>query len=183
MFLPIAASTLLVIFSTTILCWTERDTTLWRTRIQYSLIKFKQMKPIKIRPKALIKATSFMFLPTLSVMIVIFCYFLSWSKFVGFMTSDNGWASFLRVLMILAELVLVCIMYEAYAKIEEAEERKKELTEAKADVDKPLVSVKRSTSLDTSFRYLGKTGYQDVEIYRTKNPDIFVLSLTDEKSK
>jgi amino acid permease len=71
-----------------------------------------------IKYKILLKAISFMFLPTLSVLSLILIGFFSWSKFVTFITSDSGFAMFIRIALAIGELVFVYFLYEHYEKQE-----------------------------------------------------------------
>lgn len=67
-----------------------------------------------MKTKYLFKALKFACLPTLSVLILLFFGFFSISKTIDFISSDSGWAIFLRVLLVLLELALVIIMYHHY---------------------------------------------------------------------
>ncbi len=70
-----------------------------------------------INTKALIKAMQFLCLPTLSLLIIIFFWFFSWTDFIAFLTSKSGWAGALRVGVVILEVILVYYMYEYYCKI------------------------------------------------------------------
>jgi hypothetical protein len=71
-----------------------------------------------INYKILLKALSFMFLPTLSVLSLILVGFFSWSKFVSFITSDSGFAMFIRIALALGEIFFVYLLYRHYEKEE-----------------------------------------------------------------
>lgn len=64
--------------------------------------------------KALFKAIRFAFLPTLSVLILLFFAFFSISKTIAFISSDSGWAIALRIFLVVAELAMIVIMYFHY---------------------------------------------------------------------
>ena len=68
--------------------------------------------------KIFAKDISFMFLPTVSVLSLILIGFFSWTKFVVFITSDSGWAVFLRIVLAILEIVFVYLMYQYYLKQE-----------------------------------------------------------------
>lgn len=104
--------------------WLEDDIHILRTYfipyILYNLfIKFKQsLKRHKmLNTKALIKALSFLCLPTLSVLLILYFWFLDFGRFTDFVTSQSGWAGVLRVALIIAELCLVYHMYCHYNEI------------------------------------------------------------------
>lgn len=80
-----------------------------------SYFKFKIKFVMKrFIPQVFLKATSFMLLPTLTFLGLLFVWFLDWAKFVGFVGSDGGWAATFRVIMVLIEIGLVWYMYEIY---------------------------------------------------------------------
>ena len=71
-----------------------------------------------IKTKALLRAMSFLFVPTLAILSVILVGFFSWTKFVAFMTSSTTEAILVRVIMLISEITLVIIMYFHYIKEE-----------------------------------------------------------------
>lgn len=85
---------------------------------------------MKIDLKILLKAMSFMFLPTLAVLLVVYFWFFNFAAFVAFVTASTGWAGFLRVVLMILEVVCVVLMYrhlyeeaEKIAKLLEVEEQ------------------------------------------------------------
>lgn len=84
---------------------------------------------MKIR--VLFQALKFACLPTLSILLLLFFGFFSISKTIAFISSDNGWAIFIRVVLVIAEIALVYVMYEHYNE----EDTKKQIFENK---DLPL---------------------------------------------
>jgi hypothetical protein len=71
-----------------------------------------------INTKALLKAMGYMFLPSFAILFVIFIGFFNWSNFVAFVTSQDGWAIFMRIAMLIAEIVLVTWLYFDFLKDE-----------------------------------------------------------------
>jgi len=76
-----------------------------------------------INTKVLLKAMSFMFLPTLSLLGIIFCWFLDWQAFIQFITAKTVGAGLIRLVMLGLEIALTYYMYKQYSK----EEAQKEL--------------------------------------------------------
>ncbi len=86
----------------------------------------KQLK--EMNTKYLFQALRFACLPTLSVLTLLFFGFFDISRTISFIASDNGWAVTLRILLAIAEIVLVVIMYYQYRKegiIQDAKNGKK----------------------------------------------------------
>ena len=67
---------------------------------------------------ALTKALKFACLPTLSLLVLLFFAFFSITKTVAFISSDDGFAIFLRIIAFLGEVLLVGIYYDKYRKEE-----------------------------------------------------------------
>lgn len=66
--------------------------------------------------KYLFQALKFACLPTLSVLTILFFGFFNISNTIAFISSSNGWAVFLRIILVIAEIALVVIMYKHYEK-------------------------------------------------------------------
>jgi len=64
--------------------------------------------------KALMKALSFMFLPTLGVLLLLLVIFMDPITMVEWLFSDNGWAGFLRFVLLVAEITLIIILYNKH---------------------------------------------------------------------
>lgn len=62
-----------------------------------------------MKTKILLRAMSYMFLPTLAVLSIIFFYFFDFAKFVNFVTGEEG--SIIRVIIFIIELIFVAILY------------------------------------------------------------------------
>lgn len=77
---------------------------------------------MKIRYKSLMRAIQFAFLPTISLLLLLFFGFFSIEKTINFITSDSFWAIAIRVIAFLAEIVLIWALYNDYAKEEKQEE-------------------------------------------------------------
>lgn len=85
--------------------------------------------------KLLIKAMSFMFIPTLSVLLMLLVGFFDPIALWQFIKSDSGWAILIRVLLFVIEIGLVAIMYYRYEEEEEMN-KLKENPELSGDVRK-----------------------------------------------
>ena len=90
--------------------------------ILYRKQKLTQFKNMDL--KILGKAMGFMFLPTLGVLLMLLVGFFDPIAMWTFIKSDSGWAITVRLIISLAEIILVAIMYDHY-NTEEA--RKKAL--------------------------------------------------------
>lgn len=66
--------------------------------------------------KVLAKALRFACIPTLSVIVLLFCGFFSISKTIDFLQSNNGWAIALRIILAIGEITLIVVMYRQYLK-------------------------------------------------------------------
>lgn len=66
--------------------------------------------------KILLKAMGLMFLPTLSVLFIMLVGFFDFTAMKDFITSNSGWAIFLRILLVLLEVVCVVYLYLHYSK-------------------------------------------------------------------
>jgi len=82
----------------------------------YHIIKnyHKRLKHTKMNLKILMKAMSFMFLPTLGVLAMLLVGFFDPIALWDFIKGNTAGAVIIRVLLFIAELVLVGIMYEKY---------------------------------------------------------------------
>lgn len=69
-----------------------------------------------MKNKYLFQALKFACLPTLSVLILIVCGFFSITRALDWISSDNGFAIALRILLIIGEIILVSVMYKQYEK-------------------------------------------------------------------
>lgn len=79
--------------------------------------------------KLLGKAMSFMFLPTLGVLIILLVGFFDPIAMWIFIKSNDGWAVFTRVVLLIAEIALITSLYfhylEDYKKQNIAQEKEK----------------------------------------------------------
>lgn len=71
--------------------------------------------------KLLLKALKFACLPTLSVLTLLFFGFFSISKAIAWISGDSTFAIVIRVLLVIAEIALVCFMYQNYVEEEKLE--------------------------------------------------------------
>lgn len=69
-----------------------------------------------IKTRVLLKAMSFMFMPTLAVLVLLFLWFLDWTQFKDFITSNGAGAGALRIFMTFVEMVFIVVMYNHYLK-------------------------------------------------------------------
>lgn len=121
-----------------------------------------------INYKILLKALGFMFLPTVSVLSLILIGFFSWSKFISFITSDSGFAMFIRVALAVAELIFVYLLYQHYEKEEILKN---------PDTIKTGNKIKNSDYNSYEYNYFGMSTRGDSKFssYKTSNPDIIIL--------
>lgn len=71
-----------------------------------------------MKVKAFMMALKFACLPTLSLLVLLFFGFFSISKTIDFISSNNGWAIFLRIFCVILEIALIWFMYNKYLKEE-----------------------------------------------------------------
>lgn len=67
-----------------------------------------------INYKILLKAISFMFLPTFSVCFLIFMYFLNWNNFYTFISSQDVYSGIIRLCLLVLECIVVYNLYNYY---------------------------------------------------------------------
>lgn len=67
---------------------------------------------------ALFRALKFACIPTLSVLVILFFGFFSINETLAFISSNNGWAIFIRIACMIGELVLIAYFYEKYRREE-----------------------------------------------------------------
>lgn len=121
---------------------------------------------------------SFMFLPTAAVLMVLFFWFFSISKFVDFITSQDTFASIIRIVMMALEIACVYHMYKYYENEELAAEAKKSVDGVLKDPDAALedcksVGVERSSCIRDIFY---SSAYDDkFQVWATENPRIKII--------
>lgn len=119
--------------------------------------------------RLILKAMSFMFLPTLGVLVILLVGFFDAAAMWDFIKSNNGWAIFVRVTLLLAEIILVIVLYYYYQEQEE-----KELV-LSGEGNKMF---KTNASYDTELQKLfsGSVSYRDkFKIYDTKIENIKIV--------
>lgn len=110
---------------------------------------------MKIDLKILLKAMSFMFLPTLAVLLVVYFWFFNFAAFVAFVTASTGWAGFLRVVLMILEVVCVVLMYRyLYEEAEKAAELIK--------IDQELTATSDPGTISFSNRTTGRAALHDI---------------------
>lgn len=103
---------------------------------------------MKIRYKSLMRAIQFAFLPTISLLLLLFFGFFSIEKTINFITSDNGWAIAIRIVAFLAEIVLIWTLYHDYAEEEKQEELIQKVTSNIEDAsDQNWISISPSREM------------------------------------
>ncbi len=95
-----------------------------------------------INTKILLKAMSFMFLPTLCILFIIFCWFFSWTDFSAFITSQSTGASIMRIIMMILEVFLCYTMYCHYMAEYEVQQKKEKVKKFILDPDAESESYK-----------------------------------------
>jgi hypothetical protein len=121
-----------------------------------------------INYKVLLKAISFMFLPTISILFVVFIGFFSITDFISFITAKSGWAIFLRVALVLAEIIFVCLMYKHYYKLDVIKNKDNYIKKGNVIKNTSSTYVERFFKSDTSNGYNFKS-------YATDNDNIVVI--------
>jgi hypothetical protein len=113
--------------------------------------------------KIFAKALRFACLPTLSILVLLFCGFFSISKTLAFISSSDGWAIALRVGLMIAEIALIYIMYMQYLEAHIKEEKEKENVRIRAEKE-----VKRLAALNSDLpkEKKGQSTHYHTEVYR-----------------
>lgn len=130
-----------------------------------------------IKTNILLKAISFMLLPSLVILGVILIGFFNWTNFVNFMTSDSGWAIFVRLLMIVLELVLVCIMYQYYDEKEKIEIVKKNLKE------NPFSNPVKKVRAGYEFNSMTGSNEAVLNFFETEDENTFIVKVGKDSKK
>lgn len=117
--------------------------------------------------KYLFQALKFACLPTLSVLTILFFGFFNILETINFISSTNGWAILLRIIMVIAEIVLVIIMYYKYRK-------EGELLDAK---NGKIDSNRRNIHYGTDVYRIDNNWSSDDKyfIHETKDSDIVII--------
>ena len=121
--------------------------------------------------KILLKAMSYMFLPTLAVLVMLLVGFFDPVAMWEFIKSNNGWAIFIRVVIFIIEIVCVVILYYKYAE-------ENSISEAQS-VNSPEDDLKDGWGVSSykQVEDLGKDwGHKDSYIiYNTKSPNVKIV--------
>lgn len=130
--------------------------------------------------KAAYKATSFMFLPTLAFLCIVFCWFFNWTDFVAFVTEKSGWAGFFRIVVMGVEVSVWVFFYLEYSKEFNNQSTAKDVIDIiKKELEpKSLVAARNLDSYDTKriIPFLGDTQTGST-IYKTSSSDIFIIDV------
>ncbi len=121
-----------------------------------------------INYKVLLKAISFMFLPTISILFVVFIGFFSITDFISFITAKSGGAIFLRVVLVLAEIIFVCVMYNHYYKLDVIKNKDNYIKEGN------IINYTTSTYVERFFKS-GNSSGRKFKSYATDNENIVVI--------
>lgn len=132
----------------------------------------KQLKKMNLR--ILGKAMGFMFLPTLGVLLMLLVGFFDPIALWDFIKSSDGWAIFIRIVLFIAELVLVVVMYFYYLE----EDTKKEV---KASIGTDGTKRKISYSCYARDMFEGSDSNDSFTISYTKDPNIIVIEHSPRK--
>lgn len=148
---------------------------LWPITLFISITKLKITnnysitKNSKMNLKILFKAMSFMFLPTLGVMLLLLVGFWSVTDLWKFITSDTGGAITIRILLFIAECGLVIGMYFYYLD----EYTKEQLL--KGDVkNKPKKPASGISYIEDVF-FNGRMRGSKYYIYGTENSNLILI--------
>ena len=118
--------------------------------------------------RALGRALGFMFLPTFAILVVLIVGFFNPVAMWTWIKSNDGWAIFTRVAMLLAEIVLVVILYFQYLReeiMEAANNKKFDQSRANAvSWNKDVYDLFNNRSSDDYYF-----------CYKTKDPDIVIV--------
>lgn len=118
--------------------------------------------------KILFKSLKFAFLPTFSVLMLLFFAFFSISKTLAFIGSNNWIAILLRVILFVAEVGLVCYMYNQYI---EEENLNAAISLKEGDLKKEARSFDAESDLS---RIFGDPSYRNqdrFQVYKTIGED------------
>jgi len=126
--------------------------------------------------KVLLKAMSFMFFPTIALLTVIFCWFLNWTAFVSFITSQTDGAGALRLVMIFLEISLVVYMYNYYTKEEIGKDATKEHPHFGTLVKQGHNRTEIGNFANTNSEYV-----QKANVYK-KTKDIYIIEIKERSS-
>lgn len=137
------------------------------------LIKLPKLNLTNMKTKYLFQALRFACLPTLSVLMLLFFGFFSISKTLEFISSNDGLAIAIRVLLFIAEVGLILSMYDYYKKIGEREE-------VLGSGEKSGVGI--NVSSRTYVHDIGHWSYDDKFImYATTNKDMVLIERISKK--
>ncbi len=128
-----------------------------------------------MKTKALLRALKFVCLPTASLLLLLFFGFFSITKTIDFISSDSGWAIFLRVIVFLGEIGLVVYLYLIYLK----EETKNEIIKKANGLTKENVYADKRTR-DLFYN----ASYSDEYVkHTTESKDIIIVERIPKSEK
>lgn len=116
--------------------------------------------------KAFMMALKFACLPTLSILVLLFFGFFSISRTIEFISSNNGWAIFLRILSVIIEIALIWFMYEKYLKEETLKSAGKNVSSGKQIVSNERIYECFNDTYNSANKYY---------LHKTEHPDIIVI--------
>lgn len=124
--------------------------------------------------KYLFQALRFACLPTLSILVLLFFGFFSIDKTISFISSNDGWAIFLRVLLVIAEITLIIYMYIDYKNKGEYEDLINQKSET---INNCLVNNSRSISSYTEAKGLKGDWHKNdgFKVYETEIKNIVLV--------
>lgn len=119
--------------------------------------------------KLLLKALKFACLPTLSVLVLLICGFFSITKAIAWISSDQGFAITIRVLLVIAEIALIWYMYSLYVEEEKLKKMLEgediSLTPIRTTYDKYLYNMFNDASHNDTYQYF-HTSDQNVKLVK-----------------
>lgn len=120
-----------------------------------------------MKTKAFLKALKFMCLQTLSVFVLLFFGFFSITATIAFITSNEGLAIALRVILVIAEIGLVVYMYFHYLQEESVK------THVKTRHGLTYKEMNGYTDLQHLFSNAG--GNSTINVYNTESGNVKVV--------
>jgi len=122
--------------------------------------------------KILMKAMSFMFLPTLGVLLMLLVGFFDPIMLWTWIKSPSGWAVFTRILLFILEIGLIALMYFHYLE----EYNKEEYLKGCDDVKINRTNMRSASRLDTLLEMF-PSDRGDYKYFKTptENPNIVLI--------
>ena len=117
--------------------------------------------------RAFTKALQYAFLPTASILLLLFFAFFDVSKTINFITSNSGVAIALRVIAFIAEATLVTIFYFRNLKELSIKEGK--------NFNRSDTFLRDCYSSDAKHYFTNGTSQDDYSLHKTDHPNVVVI--------